>query len=40
MFFKAEQCNGSRVYFSKVGFNTLRTGDADSRFYVTSLQDG
>jgi len=24
----------------KVFFNTLRTGDADLRFYVTTVQDG
>jgi len=24
----------------KVYFNTLRTGDADLRFYITTVQDG
>jgi len=24
----------------KLAFNTLRTGDADLRFYITTVQDG
>jgi hypothetical protein len=24
----------------RVSFNTLRTGDADLRFYITTVQDG
>jgi len=29
---------GQAIYF--IMFNTLRTGDADLRFYVTTVQDG
>ena len=25
---------------SKISINTLRTGDADLRFYITTVQDG
>jgi len=29
-----------RTEFYTEDFNTLRTGDADLRFYVTTVQDG
>ena len=28
------------LFLSVLGFNTLRTGEADLRFYVTTVQDG
>ena len=28
------------IYWIKYFLNTLRTGDADLRFYVTTVQDG
>jgi len=27
-------------YITTTHFNTLRTGDADLRFYITTVQDG
>jgi len=28
------------IYYNKIYFNTLRTGDADLRFYITTVKDG
>ena len=28
------------TYINQGAFNTLRTGDADLRFYITTVQDG
>ena len=35
----AEQSNQGKER-DHINFNTLRTGDADLRFYVTTVQDG
>jgi len=29
-----------KLFFSSIAVNTLRTGDADLRFYITNVQDG
>ena len=31
---------GGHVKTGKLAINTLRTGDADLRFYITTVQDG
>jgi len=28
------------IQYSKITVNTLQTGDADLRFYITTVQDG
>jgi len=30
----------SSYFITLIGFNTLRTGDADFRLYITTVQDG
>ena len=33
-------CDNKNMYIDVQFFNTLRTGDADLRFYITTVQDG
>jgi len=33
-------CFSYRIHGKNTIFNTLRTGDADLRFYITTVQDG
>ena len=38
----ARNIQNTQIHYaaSSGGFNTLRTGDADLRFYITTVQDG
>ena len=38
--YRTEQGNKMCLSYGRTVFNTLRTGDADLRFYITTVQDG